>query len=220
MKRLSSEELDATHRIFNHVNSLWSNYYGRKTWDETKSMASQNRWIMFPVANVDSLREGASHPMPNVFIGFEDEEIKDDGKGIATGLVYLGVNYGNLGSMAIIHDFQRRKKKQAQFFQIINSLDDEWVFSVDQKAHTGYHLKTPVYILVEDVSASGLTPEKLSDMLEYSEDNLLDKGSLYGDEEVLDCITTVSVRTKVTPESFDQKMTEAFNLFQNLLGIR
>ena len=97
MHNLSHDEVSATHRIFNHVESVIGPYYGRKSRMEAKKYVSKNRWIMFPEYHILSLREGAELPIPNVFVHFPDETVQDNGSGLIDGT--LGLTYHNVQAM-------------------------------------------------------------------------------------------------------------------------
>lgn len=218
MKRLTENELKATNRIFNHVNRLVGNYYGFKSFGETKDFASMNRWIMFPVHNASSLREGTCLPVPNIYLSFEDGEIKDDGNGLVES--WIGVSYGNSSSMVWLDEILKRSKKASSFIELIHNAGDHWDVSVHQKIHTNYWRSTPLYRELCNFKSRTVTPQEISKAIEDSDNNLISPGNLFDDEEVISCITVFSVKSQTDYTNSDERIKEAFNIFTSLLDIR
>jgi hypothetical protein len=217
MKHLSKNELDATCRIFQRVNALSGDYYGKKLRSETEKYVSRNRWIMFPTANIGSLREGVSLPVPNVFVSFNDE-IKDDGQGKAD--CYTGANYGSANAMAWLRDILRRTRLSTTFLQSVNAMGDEWEAYVAQKIHTGFWGGTPVYRTTWTKAADNVTLQDINAAIDGSDQNLLKVGELYKGEEVVDCVSIFGVNAYTDVENFDNDVKDAFALFTTWLSLR
>lgn len=218
MKKLTKAELDATHRLFTNVNGLVGGYYGHKTKQETAGYASRNRWIMLPVYNIDSLREGTQAPVPNVFIGFDDE-IVDDGAGHAD--CYVGTTYGNNDSMLWLRGILKRSIPTKTFMAMVNALGSEWMVCATHKVHTEYYGSTPKYSPVKCIPADKVTKAKLESAINDADSSKLRKGSFDTDGDlVVSCSTVVSIEAETDEANFDDDIQTAFNLFVKLLTLR
>lgn len=218
MKRLTQQEVDAGHRIFTNVNRIAGGYYGRKTRQETRGYLSLNRWMMFPAYNVDSLREGTQMPLPNVFVGFDDE-FKDNGAGQAE--CYVGVTYGNKDSMLWLREILKRQKQTQSFVSLVNGMGGGWEASVTHKIHTEYWGATPKYSAVRSIPAVQVTKSKLQTAIDASDNSLVRKGTIDPDgETVVSCVTVVSIEAETDCDCFDDDVRDAFNLFVKLLTLR
>ncbi len=215
MQRLSQDELQAAKRIYNRVNDLTNNYYGKKIAASVKDFVSSNRWIMFPVNNVTSLREGASHPVPNVFISFEDI-IVDNQCGQVNG--WVGLTYNNSESMLWLHESLRPKKAE-HFLKILSGLTSDWIVEISQKIKTNFQDNTPKYHqAVKPINASSATAEAIKTAIKNSDVQLPKRGDDYDSEPVLNAITMVSVLKETTVQTFDSDIKNVFELFFKVLG--
>lgn len=217
MKNLSKTELDATHRIFQRVNTLSGNYYGTKLRSDTEAYVSRNRWIMFPTANIGSLREGVSLPVPNVFVSFDDE-ITDNGDGKAE--CSVGTNYGSSNAMTWLREIIRRKKLSTNFVSSVNDMGSEWDAYVAQKIHTGFWGGTPLYRTTWVKAADSITFADIQTAIDGSDQKLLKPGEIYKGGEVTDCVSIFGVSAYTDIEHFDADVKAAFNLFTNWLSLR
>jgi len=216
MKRLTKQEIVVTNRIFNHTDDISDGYYGQKTIAATKGFVSQNYWIMFPVFNVNSLREGATFPTPNVYISFADDEIKDDNEGRVDGRV--GVTYGNVDSMKWLGEVLR-VKNAPYFIKTLNAMEG-WSVNVYQKIKTNFRDNTPIYKVMESFDAKDVTAMEIKTAIKNSNDNLLKVGDTYDGELILWCVTVFSVEVQTSADDFDEKMKKAFDLFIRVLSLR
>ena len=215
MQRLTQNELQAAKRIYNRVNDLTNNYYGKKTADIVKDFVSSNRWIMFPVNNVTSLREGASHPVPNVFISFEDI-IVDDQNGKVNG--WIGLTYNNSESMLWLHDILCPQKAE-HFLKILNGLTSDWIVEISQKIKTNFQDNTPKYHqAVQPINATTATVAAIKTSIKNSDTQLPKRGDDYDSEPVLNAITMVSVLKETNVHTFDSDVKNVFELFFKVLG--
>ena len=222
MRRLTQAELEAAHRIFNHVDTISGGYYGRKTQAQVRRFVSLNRWIMFPPFNVNSLREGTTFPAPNVYVSFhgEDvEEIRDDGNGrIVEG--YVGVTYNNVDSMLWL-DRVLKVNNAAYFIKTLNSMGVGWDVNIEQKIKTNHQDNTPVYRPMDSFCASTVTVDQIKDAIDNSRQNELNPDiDDYDGEPVLWCVTVFGVSISTSPAGFDMCVKEAFDLFIKVLSLR
>lgn len=217
MKRLSKAEIDATCRIFQRVNALSEDYYGKKIRSEIEGYVSRNRWIMFPAASIGSLREGVSLPVPNVFVSFEDE-IRDNGHGKAD--CYTGTNYGSANAMTWLHSILRRSRQSTVFTESINAMGKDWEAYVAQKIHTGFWGSTPVYRTTWSKAADNVTLQDIQSAIDGSDQNLLKVGEFYEGEEVTDCVSIFGVSAYTNTDNFDKDIKDTFGLFTYWLSIR
>lgn len=217
MKRLAQSELDATYRIFSHVNQLVGGYYGHKTRQKIEKFASRNRWIMFPVYNADSLREGTGLPVPNIYVSFDDE-IQDDGSGRADS--WIGVSYGNSNAMLWLRDILRRKKRASSFIGLVNSMGSDWEVNTIHKIHTNYWGSTPIYKKVNGVLADVATITGIQQGISDGDKCRMKPGTLLDGDQVTSCVTTLSIEGEATPESFDQDIKNLFAFFTAILSLK
>lgn len=219
MKRLSQAELEATHRIYNHVDQV-VNYYGPKTLDEASEFVSENRWIMFPVLGVESLREGTGLPLPNVFLAMEGEEISDNGSGQSSG--YAGLTYNNTSSMAHLFDiFRRPRTKGSVLLRALQSLSDAWSVDVVHKIKTDSHKSTPQYEVFRSEAPSEVSLESLQNNIADSDRSLPQPGDTWKNgNPILSAVTILSIEKEVVPDCFDKDMREIFNIFLRLHALR
>lgn len=221
MTRLTQDELKAAQRIFNNVNTLCGNYFGRKTIGEIQKFVSLNRWIMFPVFNVGSLREGASYPAPNIYVAF-DGDIVDDGKGHAES--EIGVTYNNTESMLWLD--RVLKVNNAPFFiSTLNGLGPDWGVNISQKIKTTFKDNTPEYRTIETFDASTVTIDDIKKGISKSNSMLLQSGDDYPFpdghlEPVIWCVTIFNVSINSGVNTFDRYSKEAFDLFMRILTLR
>jgi hypothetical protein len=214
MKRLTQEEISATHRIFNHVESLIGPYYGRKTVDEAKEYVSANRWIMFPAFNITSLREGTTYPIPNVFVSFENE-VRDNRTGQVDG--WIGVTCNNSDAMLWLKDTLR--KKSPYLMNILNNIGDEWSVEIQQKIKTDYYESTPYYETIQEFKPSIVTPDDINAGIDMSNKHLPQQGDSYKQSHsVLSAITVFTVLKTTTIRTFDDDVKKAFDLFFKMIG--
>jgi len=221
MTRLTQDELKATQRIFNHVNDLCGNYFGRKTFGEIRLFVSLNRWIMFPVFNVGSLKEGASYPAPNIYVAFRNG-IVDDGNGRADS--WVGVTYNNKESMLWL-DTVLKVNNAPFFINTINALDSDWKISIDQKTKTTFKDNTPEYRTIDSFEAKSVTVDDIKTGITKSNSMLFQPGDDYPFpdghfEEVIGCVSTFNVSIWSTADTFDRYSKEAFDLFMRILTLR
>jgi len=232
MKRLTKSEIASAKRIVNRTIAIANNvsnskmygsgvrpnYYGRdKTTAEVKDFVSTNRWIMFPVHNVTSLREGASNPTPNVYISFKDE-ITDDGNGAPTG--WIGLTYNNQMAMEWLKEVLSPKYSPA-FMAILNGLKDPWCVEVAEKIKVCHYKHIPEYEPVRAYDPRTITVQDIKDGLQYSNDRLLRPGQYYKDAyEVEGAITIFGVHRHTDPSDFDTRAEEAFDLFFRALSVK
>ena len=216
MKRLTNDENDAVHRIFNHVDNKCGNYHGQKTFDEAKGFASRNKWIMFPEKSILSKIEGIIAPYPNIYIYLGDEII-DDGNGKFEG--NIGVTYGNEYS---IESFKKVLKRNPDDLMVpINSLN--WTVSITHKIKTEFGNNTPHYVDLINFDSLTVTAKDIEDAITDSDNRLLRKGEFFdngdGPEEVIKCVTVLSVSTSTDYDHCDEDITKAFSLFKKIIGL-
>jgi hypothetical protein len=216
MRAISQEEYEAAHRIFNHVEEVVGPYYGHKTLDEVMGFISQNRWIMFPVNSVTSLREGTMFPMPNVFIASDTDEIHDDGTGRTNG--FMGVTYHNVEAMLIFRDMLRRRRNNL-LVSVFTSFPEDWAVEIQHKTKADHDKAVPIYDVYESYAPSEITAELLSQTLEDSDLHLLQYGDIYpktGNPVIWSIsISVVSKDTSIA--LFDDDIQLVFQRFFQLL---
>lgn len=217
MKRLTDEEVSTAKRIFDNVNTLANGYYGHKTLEEIKKYVSMNRWIMFPVSNIESKSEGASFGAPNMFVSFDQEEIVDNGRGQAE--AYVGVTYGNSTSMLWLNDTLRRAAKRNRFIPLVNGLGSDWYTYISKKVHFGHQNRVPSYYTESESECSTVTADDIRAAISLSDNSLYRRGEIVDDEEVVDCISVFSVETETTVDSFNICAKKAFEIFQAFLNL-
>jgi hypothetical protein len=217
MTRISQEEYEAVHRIFNYVEGLVGPYYGSKTIDETMELVSNNRWIMFPVKNVTSLREGVEYPTPNVFLAADAEEINDNGTGKISG--NIGVTYHNVMSMAVLREKLKWKASKESLLQIVKGIPEDWNVEIVHKTKTDTNESTPQYDIFKSFKPSEVTMELLRSTIYDSDTHLLVKDDIYPKTgtPVLWSVTVLVVSKPVTLESFDIDAKQVFKVFFDLL---
>jgi hypothetical protein len=218
MQRINQDEYDATHRIFNNVERIVGPYYGRRTWDETARFVSENRWIMFPVSNVESLRDGTVYPLPNVFVSAWPE-IQDDGAGRVNG--WLGFTYHNVGAMEALYSIidPRRRNRHLPFLNILSSLD--FPIEIQRKTKTDSPNSTPRYEPFQQLDPSTVTTNQIMDAIEESNRTLLRQGDPYPESgnPVIWSVTIFTVIKETVPATFDEDIKNAFGAFQQLLSL-
>jgi len=225
MRRISPLEVQATHRIFNHVESVIGPYYGKKTCDQAKGYVSQNRWIMFPEYHIDSLREGALLPIPNVYVSFEPPEVKDDRTGKVEG--WIGLTYHNVDSMIWLAEILRRKKKSTLFISMLQALGSsgwfgDWTVYVVNKTLTDCPDNTPKYRTFKEFRPSKVTADLIQKAVAASDQQLLRRGDPYpvdGNPVIWD-VTVFQVSKWTTPSEFDDDVKLSFDLFFKALSLR
>ena len=219
MRKLSSQELAATHRIYNHVDSV-VNYYGRKTLDETALFVSENRWIMFPVLGIDSLREGATSPVPNVFVCMDGDDIDDDGQGKSTG--GIGLTYHNVAAMAQLGSiFKRPRTRGSVLMAAIHGLSDDWQVRVEHKISSDAPGSVPHYDLFRSQKPSKTTLDSLKKALEDSDKALPRKDDIckFSGNPILWAVTILVISKETDPTTFDVDAKEIFDIFLRLHAI-
>jgi hypothetical protein len=217
MKRISQEEYSATHRIFNHVERLVGPYYGRKSIDQAMEYVSANRWIMFPVNGITSLRDGTVYPMPNVFI-YRDDELLDNGQGKMDGCI--GVTYHNVEAMIAFRDMLKRKS--TQLLNILSGFSDDWSVEIQHKTKTDCVDSVPNYNTFRAFKPSGLTADIIRNAIDDSDSSLPEKGTPYcrTGNPILWSVTIFVVVKPVTVETFDADVKKIFDVFFRLLDCR
>ena len=220
MRKLSTTEQNATHRIFNHVDSI-VNYYGHKTLDQAIGYVSENRWIMFPVRGINSLREGAELPLLNVYVSMNGEDIIDDGNGRPTG--YAGLTFHNAGSMDQLKGILKRPKtKGSKLIQVIHSLDDTWELGSVHKIKSEVHNSTPHYDPQPFFIPSVATIDAIKNSIIISDLNLPALGDIYykTGNPVQSRITIFSIEKETDPDTFDDDIKEIFDVFMKVHTLR
>jgi hypothetical protein len=219
MKRLSIEEQNAVHRIFNHVDSL-INYYGHKTLDQAIQYVSENRWIMFPVRGINSIKEGKEMALPNIYITTEKEEIRDNGMGRITGSI--GMTYHNDNAMKHLREIIKRPKSMGQkLTKIISVLNNNWEAGATHKVKTECHESVPHYDPQPFISVSVLTVDAVKTAIENSDWALPALGDTYHrtGNPVKSRITVYSIEKPTDPSMFDNDVKEIFDVFTKVLTV-
>ena len=225
MRRISPAEVQATHRIFNHVESVIGPYYvgpyyGKKTRDQARGYVSQNRWIMFPEYHIDSLREGALLPIPNVYVSFDPPEIKDDRTGKVEG--WIGLTYHNVDSMIWLAEILKRQKRSALFISMLQALGNDWAVYIVNKTLTDCPDNTPKYGTFKEFRPSTVTADKIQKAVVASDRQLLRRGDPYpvdGNPVIWD-VTVFQVSKWTTPSEFDDDVRVSFDLFFKALSLK
>ena len=221
MQRLSQEELNATYRIYNHVEELVGPYYGHKTHDDIEDFASLNRWIMFPKNGITNLREGTMYPLPNVFVS-TDPLLEDDGAGRVNG--WVGFTYHNVDAMLAFYEMLRRPSKKLALRNVLISLDTDWSIEIQRKTKTDFKESTPLY----DTFKAFKSPEIFQEDVDLIKKAIIDSNKTllqFGDDypetgnPVLWSVTVFTVIKKTTVATFDADIKKAFDSFFRLLDI-
>jgi hypothetical protein len=218
MRSISQSEGSAAHRIFNHVDELRP-YHGHKTLDQALEYVSLNRWIMFPVKGINSLREGTDCPMPNVFVAFDDEVIQDDGTGKVTE-GFMGVTFHNVSSMVNFDEILKRKSKSQKFMEILRSFHDDWSIEIQRKTSTNCPGSTPQYDVFEPVfKPSQVTVPQLINARRSSDQTLLQFGDTYPitGNPVMWSVTIFTITKETNQGVFDADIMQCFDAFFKLL---
>ena len=220
MKRLTQEEISASHRVYNHVEGM-VHYYGPKTVDDVIPLTSLNRWIVFPVKNIDSVQEARSHPAPNVYVHFYDGEISDDGAGRPVAS-WLGVTCHNDGAMTWLGDFldPRRRRRNSFLLSLLQGLSDGFSVNVTHKVSDCPN-GTPKYDVMFSECPSNVTIEWIRDSIRESDRQLPPVGSVYRTGNiVLGRITVFGIEVQADAGTFDDCIREAFDFFFKLISPR
>jgi hypothetical protein len=218
MQRLNQAELSATHRIFNLVELLIGPYYGHQTLDITKEYVSGNKWIMFPEKSVQSLREGANFPTPNIFISFDEgKDIQDDSTGKVNG--NIGLTYHNVEAMIWLDSTLKRKSKGTTLVNLINNLGPDWVLEIQHKIKTNSPDSVPRYSTYDTLNTSTVTREQIRQCIADSNQSLLRAGDTYSGNPVLWNVTVFVLYKQITEATFNIDVKKAFDLFFKALTI-
>lgn len=178
MHRINDSEAAAAHRIFNRVEQLVGPYHGFKTKAQTRGYVSENRWIMYPMKGVESLREGTTLPLPNMFLSYgEDREISDNGRGESRCCV--GVTYHNVQAMEILRHILRRQPLGGRLVQVLRGLGNEWTAEIQRKTQTDCPGSTPHYETYKAYDASKVTAADIAQALKDSDRTLRRNGDIY-----------------------------------------
>jgi hypothetical protein len=177
---------------------------------------------LFPKNGIDTLREGALYPLPNVFVSVEDI-IRDDDSGRVDG--WLGFTYHNVEAMQAFYDILKRKTQRAVLHDIIMELNDAWSIEIQRKTKTDCPGNTPKYATFKAFKPSELVDENMELIKETIKDSnrtLLQYGDEYPEtgNPVLWSVTIFTVIKKTNPSVFDGHMKDTFNAFLKLLDIR
>jgi hypothetical protein len=220
MKSFTNEEKQSIYRIFNHIDNLCGNYHGQKTFVEAQKFASLNRWLMYSHKTILSLRDGVKAPYPNIFISPESEDRENEILGNDHGCIEgsIGVTYGNTDSFERFLEIKR--KKPVKLIESINELSAGWEVWISQKIKTEFPENTPVYRGIKGFSGSSVTIPDIEKAISDSNNDLLKKGEFYKDEEVLWCVTIISIERETYYTQFDKDIKEAFSLFEKLLKLK
>lgn len=219
MQRISQDELLAARRIFIHVEMLIGPYYGHISIDRAKGYVSANRWIMFPEYHVESLREGAELPIPNVFVNFEGE-VRDNGAGQVNG--YIGLTYHNVQAMLWLDEILRRGKKSELFLNILKGLGEDWNIEIQNKTQTDCIESTPRYKVFRDFKPSKVSKDLITQSIIDSNRQLLHRGDPYpdGGNPVLWDVTIFAVSKPTSVPKFDADVKKSFDLLFKALSLR
>jgi hypothetical protein len=221
MKRLTQDELESVHRIFNRVVSIVGNkhkgYHTKKTLEDSREFVSGNRWIMFPVANIMSLREGVESPTPNVYISFPDE-ITDDGKGnVIDG--WIGLTYNNSGAMVWLNQLLTKRNSSA-FLKIVNDLNQDWTVEVSKKIKLNHRDTVPVYETVTREPADKATLQSITNSIKLSDSALYHRDSIHPDGIVQWSITNFQFWKGTVTDTFQDDVVKCFDTFFAALNLR
>lgn len=216
MHQITTDEEVSAHRIFNYVDSLIGGYYGQQTQAQVREFVSLNRWIMFPVKGITSLREGAEMPVPNCFIWFPDEEIRDNEAGIPK-MGHMGLTYHNSGAMAAFHHHLQHKSKGLK--AVLDDFGSKWSIEIQHKTKTDCKDSSPHYKTYRAFkSGRSMDTMDLSTAFFHSDKSLLEKGDIYP-ETGTPVIWSVSIFVVTKPVSiltFDQDVKKVFKAFHRL----
>ena len=221
MHRISPEELAAAHRIFSRIESLVGPYYGLFTYDRVEKFISENRWLMFPEYHINSLREGAEMPLPNMYISFDDE-IKDDNEsGMAQ--CNVGVTYHNVQAMLVLWDILRRRTKANFLLNVVHSFGSAWDINIQHKTKTDSIQSTPRYSTFQSFKPQEIVvPNQIVNAIVDSNRNLLHRGDIYPETgtPVLWDVTVFGISISTNADTFDVVVKKAFDAFLKLLNLR
>jgi hypothetical protein len=220
MHRINASETAAAHRIFNRVEEAVGPYYGTKTVHQARDFVSENRWIMFPKYGINSLREGATMPMPNMFVSVaEDKEITDDGAGALNGS--LGVTYHNVEAMLSFRQILKRKSHSALLLNVLKGLNNDWSIEIQLKTQTDCPDSTPHYETYWADQPPAVTIANLAQALNDADHNLRIKGDTYpktGTEVLWEVPIFVVWKNTVTA-TFVDDTKKAFDLMLKMMTI-
>ncbi len=225
MTRITEDELVAALRIFNRtvdiIAQTHQGYHGRKNLGIIKNFLSSNRWIMFPIANVHSLREAVQLPVPNVFISFHDGEFMDNGDGRAQACI--GLSFNNEYAMDWLYELLERRNV-ARFMGMLNSMDKSWRTEITQKIKLNHKDSAPIYQQQTEFPVETVSPKDIADALEESDNNLpryhdeYDENGISG--TILNAISIVAVYKYTDVSNFDRDVQQIFDLFFRVLSLR
>jgi hypothetical protein len=219
MHRISVNEYQAVNRIYNRVESIVGPYYGNKFESETKNFVSENRWIMFPVKGITTLREGTVYPLPNIFVSSFDDEIQDDGHGRVLGLI--GITYHNVDAMRSLYTIidPRRPSRHQPFLNILSQLG--FLIEIQRKTKTDSPRSTPHYDTFRSVDSSTASVNQIMNAIGDSDNTLLKPGDIYpgSGNPILWSVTIFVTYKATTPSSFDRDIKRSFDAFQALLQL-
>jgi len=220
MKLLTPDELIVALRIFNRVVGIVEkqnqNYHKKKILGEIKDFVSRNRWIMFPVGNILSLREGVDSPTPNIYMSFHND-IQDDGMGRVNG--WIGLTFGNNGAMQWLEQLLS-KKNVYNFMAILNSLNKDWSVEITQKIKTNYFEATPNYEPYITFKAADVTAGEIKSNIIKSNKTLPLIGVDHKTGPVIAASTIVTAWKETTELKCDDDVENAFKLFFKVLSLR
>lgn len=222
MKRISQDEYIAALRIFNRTVSVVAKthpgYHKKKTLGVIPEFVSGNRWIMFPEASINSIKEGKMSPIPNVYISFHDHDtIRDNKAGVPIG-ANIGLTFNNEGAMAWLDELFS-PKSAPQFMAIVNGLDPEWWAEVSQKIKVGYHESTPFYESQEVFEARSVSITDIEVALNDSDTNRPKHGQVIPQGDVVGAITVFSIGKETSEDTFDDDVAKVFDLFMKVLAL-
>lgn len=221
MHRINASETASAHRIFNRVEEAVGPYYGRKTVDQARDYVSENRWIMFPKYGINSLREGATLPMPNMFVSVgEDTEITDNGAGAVNGC--LGVTYHNVEAMLWYRQILKRKSHRDLLINVLKGLPDDWSVEIQLKTQTDCPDSTPHYETYRALKPSAVTTPSLALALDDADQNLRHKGDIYPrtGTEILWEVPIFVVWKNTETATFEEDAKKAFDVFLKMMTIQ
>jgi hypothetical protein len=221
MHRISNDEYAAAHRIYSHAESL-VHYYGPKTRHQVEGYVSENRWVMFPESHIESLRAGATLPIPNVFLSFADE-IVDNGSGKVDG--WMGLTYHNVEAMqGLMGGIMKRAQKRDRFINLLKNMGDDWMIEIQNKTMTDCPFTTPKYRTAPErrIKPSAVDAAFIQKAVADSDHHLLRRGDPYpdtGNPVIWDVSIFVALKP-TTAATFDEDFKTVFGLFQNVLGLQ
>jgi len=220
MHRINAAETTSAHRIFNRVENAVGPYYGRKTVAQARDFVSENRWIMFPQHGINSLREGANLPVPNMFVAFDGDEITDNGAGAING--NLGVTYHNVEAMLGLRQILKRKSHSDLLVNVLKGLGDEWSVEIQRKTQTDCPDSTPHYETYRALKPSTVTAAELAQALKDSDRSLRCKGDTYPKTgtEILWEVSIFVVWKDTKTTTFEGDAKKSFDLLLKMMTIR